>query len=119
AVAETGCECDGCHVWAVSRPSVSCAAHSDARVYSVRASGGIGRRAGFRCQWPQGRGGSSPPSRTANEEPLIETCTRSGEGLLRACPPAFRSAPRCPPALPVGYRPKCVYGRSALPVPAG
>jgi hypothetical protein len=22
--------------------------------------GGIGRRAGFRCQWPLGRGGSSP-----------------------------------------------------------
>ncbi len=22
--------------------------------------GGIGRRAGFRCQWPQGRAGSSP-----------------------------------------------------------
>ena len=29
-----------------------------------RASGGIGRRAGFRCQCPKGRGGSSPPSRT-------------------------------------------------------
>src|SRR5690625_413544 len=28
------------------------------------ASGGIGRRAGFRCQCPQGRGGSTPPSRT-------------------------------------------------------
>src|SRR5699024_10087707 len=50
----------------------------------VRASGGIGRRAGFRCQWPQGRGGSSPPSRTANEEPLTAACRRSGEGLLRA-----------------------------------
>src|SRR5699024_2036697 len=59
----------------------------------VRASGGIGRRAGFRCQWPQGRGGSSPPSRTANEEPLTAACRRSGEGLLRACPSALRSAP--------------------------
>src|SRR5262249_6058636 len=29
-----------------------------------RASGGIGRRAGFRCLCPQGRGGSSPPSPT-------------------------------------------------------
>ncbi len=29
-----------------------------------RASGGIGRRAGFRCQCSQERGGSSPPSRT-------------------------------------------------------
>ena len=28
------------------------------------ASGGIGRRAGFRCQYSQGCGGSSPPSRT-------------------------------------------------------
>ena len=31
---------------------------------STRASGGIGRRAGFRCQCPKGRGGSSPPSPT-------------------------------------------------------
>jgi hypothetical protein len=30
----------------------------------TRASGGIGRRAGFRCQCPLGRGGSSPPSPT-------------------------------------------------------
>lgn len=29
------------------------------------AGGGIGRRAGFRFQCPQGRGGSTPPSRTA------------------------------------------------------
>lgn len=34
-----------------------------------RASGGIGRRAGFRCQCPQGRGGSSPPSRTERRRP--------------------------------------------------
>lgn len=31
---------------------------------AARASGGIGRRAGFRCQCPKGRGGSTPPSRT-------------------------------------------------------
>ncbi len=31
---------------------------------AARASGGIGRRAGFRCQCLHGRGGSSPPSRT-------------------------------------------------------
>ena len=31
---------------------------------STRASGGIGRRAGFRCQYSQGCGGSSPPSPT-------------------------------------------------------
>src|SRR5688572_8402994 len=43
---------------------LSCTASSDA---ASRASGGIGRRAGFRCQCPKGRGGSTPPSRT-NEE---------------------------------------------------
>ncbi len=32
--------------------------------FSTRASGGIGRRAGFRCLCPKGCGGSSPPSRT-------------------------------------------------------
>lgn len=37
----------------------------------TRASGGIGRRAGFRCQCPKGRGGSTPPSRTDR------TCERS------------------------------------------
>jgi hypothetical protein len=36
---------------------------------STRASGGIGRRAGFRCQYSQGCGGSSPPSPTA--QPLL------------------------------------------------
>src|SRR6185312_13171962 len=35
---------------------------------ATRASGGIGRRAGFRCQCPQGRGGSSPPSRTSTDD---------------------------------------------------
>src|SRR5690606_39571008 len=34
------------------------------RGLAARASGGIGRRAGFRCQCPKGRGGSSPPSPT-------------------------------------------------------
>src|SRR5690242_15802381 len=35
-----------------------------AAALTQRASGGIGRRAGFRFLCPQGRGGSSPPSRT-------------------------------------------------------
>ena len=35
-----------------------------ANLVRSRASGGIGRRAGFRFLCPQGRGGSSPPSRT-------------------------------------------------------
>src|SRR5699024_4877442 len=39
--------------------------------YVTRASGGIGRRAGFRCQCLHGRGGSSPPSRTARNQPFI------------------------------------------------
>jgi hypothetical protein len=30
------------------------------RIHDTCPGGGIGRRAGFRCQWPQGRGGSSP-----------------------------------------------------------
>jgi hypothetical protein len=76
----------------------------------VRASGGIGRRAGFRCQWPQGRGGSSPPSRTANEKPLTGTCRRFGEGLLRVCVGSSnrgrRGGARCPrgPEIPCPSR---------------
>ena len=37
---------------------------------SPRASGGIGRRAGFRFLCPKGRGGSTPPSRTTPELPV-------------------------------------------------
>ncbi len=33
---------------------------------TFRESGGIGRRAGFRIQCPEGRGGSSPPSRISS-----------------------------------------------------
>src|SRR5690606_34638623 len=47
----------------------------------ARASGGIGRRAGFRCQCPQGRGGSSPPSRTRRGEAPGRTMS-SGRGPL-------------------------------------
>ena len=32
----------------------------------TRGAGGIGRRAGLRSQWPQGRAGSSPVPRTTN-----------------------------------------------------
>ena len=39
------------------------------RMPRSRASGGIGRRAGFRCQCPKGRGGSTPPSRTNEKTP--------------------------------------------------
>ena len=37
----------------------------------VRESGGIGRRAGFRCLCPQGCGGSSPPFRTVPNHPVL------------------------------------------------
>ena len=40
---------------------------STATIRGPRASGGIGRRAGFRFLCPQGRGGSTPPSPTARE----------------------------------------------------
>ena len=42
---------------------LSCAEDS-----AVRASGGIGRLAGFRCQCSQGRAGSTPASRTTSEQ---------------------------------------------------
>ena len=38
--------------------------NSDAKRDNVCGSGGIGRRAGLRILWPQGRGGSTPPFRT-------------------------------------------------------
>ena len=43
-----------------------------------RASGGIGRRAGFRFLCPQGRGGSSPPSRTLSDVRRAVECRRRG-----------------------------------------
>ena len=53
------------------------------------ASGGIGRRAGFRCQCSQGRGGSSPPSRTARRRPRISPGPSSfplpSSALAREC----------------------------------
>ncbi len=51
----------------------------------IRASGGIGRRAGFRCQCPKGRGGSTPPSRTAKIQP--PTWDFPGGGCLVPGPP--------------------------------
>src|SRR5215468_7455150 len=50
---------------------------------STRASGGIGRRAGFRCQWPQGRGGSSPPSPTTDNGPVVDEDTGDGGRAAR------------------------------------
>ena len=47
---------------------------------AARASGGIGRRAGFRCQCPKGRGGSTPPSRT--ERKSAPDLGYPGRGLI-------------------------------------
>src|SRR4051812_43087970 len=58
-----------------------------AGIGSKREDGGIGRRAGFRFQWGNSRGGSSPPLRT------------SSESLKNASP-----APAQPPAVPVSPR---------------
>jgi hypothetical protein len=40
------------------------AENGDAKRDHLCGSGGIGRRAGLRILWPQGRGGSTPPFRT-------------------------------------------------------
>ena len=53
----------------------------------ARASGGIGRRAGFRFLCPQGRGGSSPPSPTlAMSRDIVDrslrTCRTLASGLV-------------------------------------
>ena len=45
--------------------------------HSTRASGGIGRRAGFRCLCPKGCGGSSPPSPTNHRLTEVPNGTRS------------------------------------------
>src|SRR5690606_27268474 len=39
-------------------------------IFGVAREWRNGRRAGFRCQCPYGRGGSSPPSRTRSDGPL-------------------------------------------------
>jgi GNAT superfamily N-acetyltransferase len=48
------------------------------RFVPVRASGGIGRRAGFRFLCPQGRGGSTPPSPTSSDLRTLGTSESSG-----------------------------------------
>ena len=66
--------------------------------FATRASGGIGRRAGFRCLCPSGRGGSSPPS------PTVKVQVRGG----------FRN-PLRPPLLPNFYRCTCNHLCNYLP----
>ncbi len=51
-----------------------------------------GRRAGFRCQCPKGRGGSNPPSRTQSKHPGLWT------GVFFVKPgraPRVKAGPRC------------------------
>ena len=61
----------------------SCAIIFDT-VFGIRGCGGIGRRAGFRCQWQQCRVGSSPVIRTRDIEvwlSLVERCVRDAEAV--------------------------------------
>src|SRR4029079_16570825 len=51
---------------------------------AFRASGGIGRRAGFRCLCPQGRGGSSPPSPTPGRRGGGLVALTRGRGRMTA-----------------------------------
>ena len=55
----------------------------------TRASGGIGRRAGFRCQCPLGRGGSSPPSPTTPPPTTLGGCPTSGPAPPSASSPSW------------------------------
>src|SRR4051812_34787325 len=61
-------------------------------LHSTRASGGIGRRAGFRCLCPKGCGGSSPPSPTITAVTRLPTSAgRGGDGdQVRSCCSAGR-----------------------------
>ena len=49
---------------------------------ALRASGGIGRRAGFRCLCPKGCGGSSPPSPTVFQVTFDGRVLRGAEVLV-------------------------------------
>ena len=60
---------------------------------AMSASGGIGRRARFRSVCPKGRGGSTPPSRTAG-------------GSLKCVPPVHRTPDQMP-----------LIGSSVIPSP--
>jgi hypothetical protein len=54
----------------VPLPRISCGGRSSVvGPRNRRGCGGIGRRAGFRFLWPQGRGGSTPLTRTSFSRP--------------------------------------------------
>ena len=52
---------------------------------STRASGGIGRRAGFRFLCPRGRGGSTPPSPTPRSVRSVPPTWEDLDGLFGPC----------------------------------
>ena len=73
----------------------------------ARASGGIGRRAGFRCLCPKGCGGSSPPSPTTTHR-ADATCAarragRGSHGLAGSGP--IPSSPASSPSTPASWGP--------------
>ena len=67
------------------------AARSARLAFSLCRSGGTGRRAGFRSQWAQARGGSSPPFGTLRGQRAHDAARR---GQLRR-----RAFIRCPAAI--------------------
>ena len=60
--------------------------NSDAKRDHVCGSGGIGRRAGLRILWPQGRGGSTPPFRTSARLCFLDAKKAATLTLLAASP---------------------------------
>ena len=64
------------------------------RFVPARASGGIGRRAGFRFLCPQGRGGSTPPSPTGRgrRDPPAPHTSLLGQVVERLSIISFRAA---------------------------
>src|SRR5690606_23139374 len=90
-LSETPCQAWCLIPYVVSREHPPSSRHAESRDIlgklsssepDTRASGGIGRRAGFRCQCPYGRGGSSPPSRTDGPELRHGSRTGRGSGLF-------------------------------------
>ena len=76
--------------------------------------GGIGRRAGLKIQWPQGRVGSSPSAGRFSEverstfEPVISICVRPANSKdtsrLRIKPTARQAAPLGATTFVFGHR---------------
>jgi hypothetical protein len=101
-------------------------AQRPSNLYAVRrkprASGGIGRRAGFRFQCPKGREGSSPSSRTTQIEPAAGPATTAtcviGRGgplgrLCRCSDPRPRAAATGAGSVPLRTRRSASISASA------